>query len=159
MTEQGGEKLVDIGRWLYGGSAESIVHLVETNVAFGSGDHQDAPDVRDDRAGVFYVLKFFDPENHEKKIFNNLKRRYCHLSRSGLVMELCANFLSKKCTSCPSISFAAGDLTNLLQGNWVNEWHSISLILLYDCGCDNAAKKVLYGSVSLGSWGAWQSAS
>jgi len=62
------EKLVDIGHWLYGGSARCIVHLVHRNVAYGSGDYQDPIDIRDDRAGKFYYLKFFDPDNPENVI-------------------------------------------------------------------------------------------
>ena len=63
MEAQSSEKLVDIGHWVYGGSVTCIVHLVQRNVAYGSGDYQDPIEVREDRAGKFYYLKFFAPDD------------------------------------------------------------------------------------------------
>ncbi|PCJ14507.1 MAG: hypothetical protein COB04_15200 [Gammaproteobacteria bacterium] len=55
------ELLIETGSWLYAGSVECIVHLVERNVAYGSGDSEDPIEVREDRDGVFYYLKMSDP--------------------------------------------------------------------------------------------------
>ena len=60
------EELVAVGRWLYDGTAESVVHIVKRNWAFGSGDYEDPPDVREDREGTFYYLKFFNPARPER---------------------------------------------------------------------------------------------
>ena len=39
MEAQSGEKLFDIGHWLYGSSVTCIIHLMQRNVAYGSGDY------------------------------------------------------------------------------------------------------------------------
>lgn len=49
-------KVVREGRWMYAGSVEVAVRLRESEVRYGSGDHEDPPDLRDDiHVRCFYV--------------------------------------------------------------------------------------------------------
>jgi hypothetical protein len=44
------------GRWFYAGSVATRVRLLQSEVAFGTGDHEDEPEDADDRPGrCFYV--------------------------------------------------------------------------------------------------------
>lgn len=53
-----GEETVRSGTWLYDGSVVGRLRLVRRSVAYGTGDHEDPPEVRDDRAGTFYLIVF-----------------------------------------------------------------------------------------------------
>lgn len=88
METKSSEKLVDIGHWLYGNSARRTVHLVQRNVAYGSGDYQDPIEFRDDRAGEFYYLKSFEPDNLEKVISQSGAFDSEKLAR-GAASEMC----------------------------------------------------------------------
>ena len=57
------EKLVAVGKWLYDDTIECVVHIVRRNIAYGSGDYEDPVEIREDREGEFYYLKFFTPAN------------------------------------------------------------------------------------------------
>jgi hypothetical protein len=44
------------GTWLYSGSVPTAVRVLESDVAFGTGDYEDEPEVAEDKPGVcFYV--------------------------------------------------------------------------------------------------------
>ncbi len=55
-----------VGKWLYDGTVESVVHIVRRNIAYGSGDFLDPVEVREDLEGIFYYLKYFTPAEPEK---------------------------------------------------------------------------------------------
>ena len=57
------EELVAVGTWLYADTTECIVHIVKSVVAYGSGDYQASAEIRENRKGTFYYLKFFSPAN------------------------------------------------------------------------------------------------
>lgn len=61
------EKLVAVGKWLYADTVECIVQIVRRNIAYGSGDYEDPVEIREDREGKFYYLKFFNPANPERR--------------------------------------------------------------------------------------------
>lgn len=69
MNEESEEKLVTVGRWLYDNCIECEVHLVERSISYGSGDVDDPPEIREDRMGKFYYLKFLEPL--EQNTFNS----------------------------------------------------------------------------------------
>jgi hypothetical protein len=44
------------GTWLYAGSVPTAVRMLESDVAFGSGDYEDEPEGAEDKPGLcFYV--------------------------------------------------------------------------------------------------------
>jgi hypothetical protein len=44
------------GTWLYADSVPTLVRILESDVAFGSGDYEDEPDVAEDKPGpCFYI--------------------------------------------------------------------------------------------------------
>ena len=49
-------RIVREGRWLYAGSVEVAVRVRESETRFGSGDHEDEPEVRDDRRERCYYI-------------------------------------------------------------------------------------------------------
>jgi len=51
-----GEHIIKRGSWLYGGSVRSAVVITRGSVFYGTGDHEDPPDVRDDREVETYSL-------------------------------------------------------------------------------------------------------
>ncbi len=61
MNSNKTEKPVAVGTWMYDETIECIVHVVRRNVAYGSGDYQDPPEIREDRHGTFYYLLFGTP--------------------------------------------------------------------------------------------------
>jgi hypothetical protein len=66
MKSDSTEELMAIGKWFYDGKIESIVHIVQTDIAIGSGDYEDPIEIRDNREGIFYYLKFFTPGDTER---------------------------------------------------------------------------------------------
>jgi len=82
------EELVAVGKWLYDGTIECVVQIVQRNKAYGSGDYQDPIEVREDREGKFYYLKFFNPASPER-----------HSSESGAYdsIELAQEAATKTC--------------------------------------------------------------
>lgn len=47
---------VRTGIWLYAGTVETAVRILQSNVAFGTGDYEDEPEEAHDRPGLcFYV--------------------------------------------------------------------------------------------------------
>jgi hypothetical protein len=49
-------RVVREGRWRYAGTIESAVRIRESDTRFGSGDYEDPPDVREDRAERCYYV-------------------------------------------------------------------------------------------------------
>lgn len=48
--------VVKVGSWLYNGTVPTGVRILESDTAFGTGDIEDQPDIRDDkRIKCFYV--------------------------------------------------------------------------------------------------------
>ena len=44
------------GTWLYSGSVPTVVQILESDVAFGTGDYEDEPEDAEDKPGLcFYV--------------------------------------------------------------------------------------------------------
>ena len=39
-----GERILR-GEWLYGGTVPAVIWILRSNIAFGSGDHEDAPEI------------------------------------------------------------------------------------------------------------------
>lgn len=56
MTEQ--YPLLASGRWLYGGSRNLEFRIYLYPFWVGSGDEEDEPNIRDDKVGPAYVVKF-----------------------------------------------------------------------------------------------------
>lgn len=83
------EEFVAVGKWLYDGTTEYVVQIVQRNKAYGSGDYQDPIEVREDREGTFYYLKFFSPARPER-----------HSSESGAYdsIELAKEGAKKTCS-------------------------------------------------------------
>ena len=54
-------QVVKRGTWLYDGTAKSAVRIIETDIAYGSGDHEDLPEIRDDRSGEFFYVQWAPP--------------------------------------------------------------------------------------------------
>ncbi len=65
MINDESEKLVAAGTWLYDDAVECQIQIVRRNIAYGSGDYQDPPEIREDREGEFYYLKFSSPGDPE----------------------------------------------------------------------------------------------
>lgn len=88
------EKLVAVGKWLYDDTIECVVQIVQRNIAYGSGDYEDPVEIREDREGVFYYLKFFNPANpgrhsSEAGAFDSIELAKIDAKRtcSGIVWE------------------------------------------------------------------------
>ena len=61
MSNDRTEELVAVGKWLYDNTVECAVHIVQRDIAYGSGDYEDPIEVREDQEGIFYYLKFSNP--------------------------------------------------------------------------------------------------
>jgi hypothetical protein len=46
--------VIQKGTWLYDGAVSCLVHVEQRSLAPGSGDHDDPPEVRKDREGIFF---------------------------------------------------------------------------------------------------------
>lgn len=82
------EKLVAVGKWLYDDTIECVIQIVQRNIAYGSGDYEDPVEIRENREGEFYYLKFFNPANPGR-----------HSSESGACdsIELAKNVARQTC--------------------------------------------------------------
>jgi hypothetical protein len=49
-------RVVQEGRWRYGGTVAVAVRIRESDTRFGSGDHEDPPEGRDDRSKRCYYV-------------------------------------------------------------------------------------------------------
>lgn len=88
------EKLVAVGKWLYDDAIECVVQIVRRNIAYGSGDYEDPVEVREDREGQFYYLKFFNPANpgrhsSESGAYDSIElaKNAARLTCSGILWE------------------------------------------------------------------------
>ncbi len=61
-----GEQIVKRGSWLYDGLVRSAIAITRGDVFRGSGDHEDPPEVRDDREVETYSLWFESPPGSGK---------------------------------------------------------------------------------------------
>jgi hypothetical protein len=52
------KRVVKRGTFLYDGTCECRVEIVETNIRYGSGDYEDEPTIRDDVEGVFFEIRY-----------------------------------------------------------------------------------------------------
>lgn len=56
-----GDQIIKRGSWLYDGAIPSAIVITRGNVFLGSGDHEDPPEVRDDREAETFRLWFESP--------------------------------------------------------------------------------------------------
>jgi hypothetical protein len=57
MELREGETVVRAGTYLYDGTVLGDLRIVRTNVRFGSGDHLDEPEVREDQPGTWFDVQ------------------------------------------------------------------------------------------------------
>ena len=81
------EKLVAVGKWLYDGTIESVVHIVQTSTAY---DIEGPDKMREDREGPFYYLRFFSLADPEVS---------CGMTGAFDSVELAKKYAKEMCTS------------------------------------------------------------
>jgi hypothetical protein len=52
------ERIIKEGKWFYDGTIPCAIQIVERHIAYGSGDYEDPPEIRDDREGIFYYILY-----------------------------------------------------------------------------------------------------
>ena len=58
MNESYG-KIVREGRWIYAGAVEAGVRIRENDRRYGTGDHEDLPEIREDAEVRSYFVEWF----------------------------------------------------------------------------------------------------
>ena len=58
--------VIQKGTWLYDGSVSCLVHVERRSLAPGSGDHDDPPEVRKDREGIFFYACYHSAVEPER---------------------------------------------------------------------------------------------
>jgi len=54
-------EVVKEGRWLYANEVSCVVRIHRVDFWPGTGDHEDAPEIADDRVGEFYRVEYGSP--------------------------------------------------------------------------------------------------
>lgn len=71
MELREGEAIVRAGTYLYDGTVPGDIRIVRTNVRFGSGDHLDEPEVRDDQPGTWFEV-WYTPAGERGQFKNGI---------------------------------------------------------------------------------------
>ena len=84
------------GTWLYDGSVASSVHVEHRSLAAGSGDHEDPPEVRENREGIFFYVCYHSPLEPQRVLsevgpFNSLAEAVMRVAESTHGMIRWAN--------------------------------------------------------------------
>ena len=58
MELRDGETIIQAGTYLYEGTVRGDLRIVRTNFSPGTGDHLDAPEVRDDQPGTWFDVHY-----------------------------------------------------------------------------------------------------
>ncbi len=58
MTFKLKQDLVLRGSWLYSGTVPCEIKIVCQNVAYGTGDYEDDPEMAEDKEGLFFYILF-----------------------------------------------------------------------------------------------------
>jgi hypothetical protein len=56
-------EIVKEGRWLYANEVWCVVRIHRVDFWPGTGDHEDAPEIADDRVGEFYRVEYGTPND------------------------------------------------------------------------------------------------
>ena len=83
-----GERVVAVGTFLYAGSVECALRIVESPICYGSGDYEDEPEVANDTPVRTYYVQFNSSEdpNH----FNSALSGYPSLAEARASAEQAA---------------------------------------------------------------------
>lgn len=57
MTDRFGTE-IRVGVWMYAGTVETAVRILQTQVAFGTGDYEDEPEGACDRPGLYFYVEW-----------------------------------------------------------------------------------------------------
>jgi len=55
------ERIAANGTWLYAGMVPTHVQIVQREIAYGSGDYEDPPEIREDQQGPCFVILWGSP--------------------------------------------------------------------------------------------------
>lgn len=77
------KEIIKKGTFLYAGSVVTDIQIVKTNVRYGTGDHEDEPEYRDDIEGEFYNIEFGSTTERGKFVSGSLS----HKSLNDAVLE------------------------------------------------------------------------
>ncbi len=58
--------ILKVGHWIYDGTIKCRVEIQFSNIRYGSGDHEDLPEWREDQPGEWCVVSYsspIEPEN------------------------------------------------------------------------------------------------
>jgi len=58
--------ILKVGHWMYNGTIKCRVEIQFSNIRYGSGDHEDQPEWRDDQPGEWYVVSYSSPTEPDK---------------------------------------------------------------------------------------------
>jgi hypothetical protein len=87
------EELVLSGTWTYAGCIDKEVHIIKSNIKYGSGDYEDPLEIREDQYGLFYGVRI-GPYPNNKSLFGG----------DYFTIEDAKNYAS---TVCPSLSWVS----------------------------------------------------
>jgi hypothetical protein len=68
MPEAG--DILKVGHWMYDGTVRCRVEIQFSNIRYGSGDHEDDPEWRDDQPGDWFVVSCASPTTPEECLPN-----------------------------------------------------------------------------------------
>jgi hypothetical protein len=74
------EKIIKKGTFLYDHKVICDIQIVETNIRPGTGDPYDSEDLRVDKEGTFYYIKFGSPL--KRNLFSSLSLYFTDLQKS-----------------------------------------------------------------------------
>ena len=63
------EKIVKKGTFLYGGKTICKVEIIKTSMRRGTNDPCDLKEIREDKRGVFYFIRYTNPFGHGGETF------------------------------------------------------------------------------------------
>jgi len=52
------ENIIQRGTWLYDGTVSCEILIVRRNIAYGTGDYEDDPEIAEDIEGIFFYILY-----------------------------------------------------------------------------------------------------
>ena len=81
------KSIIKEGTWLYDNEVPSKIAIENRDLAYGSGDHEDPEEIREDKPGDFFYIIYFSPTEEncilsETGPFNSVVEAESHCNES-----------------------------------------------------------------------------